>query len=373
MADAAAWLGGQAGTTARDQRRGAYSVFPRCARDALGAANRSEWFLVKGRSGSFMCRARQARRGALLFTAGRSRARGSGAERAHRSGRLHEVRVEAGLARAAPVFVLAPAGERDQHMAPCPRLPRGSGARLRSHRASACRCRAARRRAGTSPASCERLGAIRRRIHFVAVALQQRAPGYPARPDCRRRAGCDAASTSLRDRRVEGASHRSAARLAASAAAGARGTRCPGRARRCAPRRCRRASRRAAARARARCRARPARDASSAVHLRESSKSRGSSSGANADAVVAHARTRTSVADRARTVSAMRPPGSVYLAALLSRLPSTCVRRVRSPSTCSVSSGTSTVELVPLLGDQRLHRLDRARDDRRSTRDRLRD
>ena len=63
-------------------------------------------------------------------------------------GRLGEVVVEAGLARAPPVVLLAPAGDRDeQHVVAA--LLRAVRARCRSRRAAACRCRAGPPRAGT--------------------------------------------------------------------------------------------------------------------------------------------------------------------------------------------------------------------------------
>ena len=65
-----------------------------------------------------------------------------------------------------------------------------------------------------------------------------------------------------------------------------------------------------------------------------------------------------------RTLRWMRPPSLVYLAALLSRLPRICTRRVRSPRTISELGRAVDRELVAMLGDHRLQRLDGARDDR---------
>ena len=59
----------------------------------------------------------------------------------------------------------------------------------------------------------------------------------------------------------------------------------------------------------------------------------------------------------------MLPPGSVYFAALLSRLANTCVSRTLSPSTVSGSSGMSTDEPVLRGFDDRPAGLDRRRDD----------
>ena len=64
-------------------------------------------------------------------------------------------------------------------------------------------------------------------------------------------------------------------------------------------------------------------------------------------------------------VSQMRPPRSVYLAALFSRFEKTCASRVGSASTVTGSGGSVTVELVARLLDERAARLDRAGDDRR--------
>ena len=100
-----------------------------------------------------------------------------------------------------------------------------------------------------------------------------------------------------------------------------------------------------------------------AIHLREQLEQARQQLRRNADAVVPHADLDIACSRAARSAT-MRPPGSVYFAALLSRLPSTCVRRVRSPSTSSASSRHLHHELVPLLGDERLNGLDRARDDR---------
>ena len=43
-----------------------------------------------------------------------------------------------------------------------------------------------------------------------------------------------------------------------------------------------------------------------------------------------------------RTFKSMRPPGGVYLAELIKRLPTICVRRTLSPWTTSGSCGSDT-------------------------------
>lgn len=59
----------------------------------------------------------------------------------------------------------------------------------------------------------------------------------------------------------------------------------------------------------------------------------------------------------------IRPPGSVYLAALIRRSCTTCDRRVVSPLTAIPLRGTRTVKFVATLLQQRAGHLDRLRDD----------
>ena len=161
---------------------------------------------------------------------------------------------------------------------------------------------------------------------------------------CRRRPGRGARG---RRRPRRAAARAVGARRARARAAGARRTRCPCPARRCAPRSCRRAAR-PAARASVRPTPRPAvRALERAVDLREHARrSLVEHRGVDADAVVAHARPRPR-RPRAARRSAMRPPGSVYFAALLSRFENTCARRVASPSTGSGSRGSATSSAWP--------------------------
>ena len=66
----------------------------------------------------------------------------------------------------------------------------------------------------------------------------------------------------------------------------------------------------------------------------------------------------------ARVASTMWPPSPVYLAALCSRLPTTCASRTGSPRTVSSASAASISQLLALLLEQRLHGLHRRGDDR---------
>ena len=72
-----------------------------------------------------------------------------------------------------------------------------------------------------------------------------------------------------------------------------------------------------------------------ARNLREQLEDARHGFGGDADAAVAHADLGAAVV-RARGCSTMRPPSPVYLAALCSRLPTTCARRTGSPRTQSV-------------------------------------
>ena len=158
--------------------------------------------------------------------------------------RLDQVQVEAGFPRAAPVLVLAPAGQRDQRT-PCPHRPRPNRrGRPRSRSCPAGRCRAARRPGGICRGQLERLRRRRGRCaprgpmsrssmaRLSAASRCRRRPGRAGRPA----AAAGAAAARCARRRLAGS----------GPPAGARRTRCPCRARRCAPRRGRRASRPAA-------------------------------------------------------------------------------------------------------------------------------
>ena len=92
------------------------------------------------------------------------------------------------------------------------------------------------------------------------------------------------------------------------------------------------------------------------------SKMRGSMSGA---IPMPLSRTRSTAMSPSRSaVSQMRPPGSVYLAAFVSRLPTTWASRTGSASSSSDSDGRRTLNSMPLGVHERLHRLDRTGDDR---------
>ena len=74
-------------------------------------------------------------------------------EQLAQSGDLHglnQMAVEAGLFRPAPIFLPAPARQRDRARSPCPIPPGETGGPCRSRAAWACRCPAARPAAGSS-------------------------------------------------------------------------------------------------------------------------------------------------------------------------------------------------------------------------------
>ena len=69
---------------------------------------------------------------------------------------------------------------------------------------------------------------------------------------------------------------------------------------------------------------------------------------------VSATRMNTSASTRS-TVTVIRPPGSEYLAELLSRLDTICTRRVWSPVTTSGSCGTSTTKTCPCASTRGVH------------------
>ena len=111
----------------------------------------------------------------------------------------------------------------------------------------------------------------------------------------------------------------------------------------------------------------PCARSSDRVSCTNRSKTRASSSGAHARAVVAHLHHRLAVLDR-RRASVMCPPTSVYFAALLSRFANTWTMRVGSASSGSSSLRQRQRQLLPLLGDQRPADLDRLQQQRRPAR-----
>ena len=94
-----------------------------------------------------------------------------------------------------------------------------------------------------------------------------------------------------------------------------------------------------------------------------SSKMCGSSSRVDADAVVAHADHRLAVAPALERRARCAPPSSVYLAALLSRLATTCDRRAKSPRSQTGASGSRSCSWWPRALDERAARSRRVRDD----------
>ena len=112
---------------------------------------------------------------------------------------------------------------------------------------------------------------------------------------------------------------RPAAAASRAERAGGRRTRCPGRGPRCGRRRCRRASRPGCAPGSGRCPARPASGSQRPVGLGEQVEDARQHLRRDADPRVAHPHDDL-VAPRCSTASPIRPPSSVYLAALLSRL-----------------------------------------------------
>ena len=149
---------------------------------------------------------------------------------------LDQVAVEARLLRKLPVDVAAPAGERDQHHVRRRAHRGGSRARPRSRRASACRGPSARRRAGRwrlaamapSPSNAVSTSLPSRRSIIASVSAASRLSSTTRmRREVAARRAVAAATTGC-----------GASALAATASAAARRTRCPGRGRRCALRRC---------------------------------------------------------------------------------------------------------------------------------------
>ena len=149
--------------------------------------------------------------------------------------RLDQVVVEAGLPRAAPVLLLPPAGQRDEHDAARPTAARGCGGRPRSRSASACRCRAGPRRAGTPPPPRPPPGRRARCATSLPMSSQQHRQAVGRVPvvvhDQDAAPGRRGAGRRRRARRP------AAAGGGAGGPAGGRRTRCPGRGPRCAPRR----------------------------------------------------------------------------------------------------------------------------------------
>ena len=94
------------------------------------------------------------------------------------------------------------------------------------------------------------------------------------------------------------------------------------------------------------------------------SNTRDSASAGYADAGIADRDDRR-LARRDAAAIEMRPPGSVYLAALLSRFENTCARRTASPSRSNSSVGSETVEPMIRRIDQRPAGFDRVGDDGR--------
>ena len=199
----------------------------------------------------------------------------------------------------------------------------------RSRPCRACRCRAARRRGRKRVERRQRGRAVVRDAHLVRRASAAAAPRLSAASrlssTTRMRAPAASASPAPRGR---GASAR---RRPRARAAGARRTRCPCRARRCAPRPCRRAARPGCAPASGRCPGRPARARARGRPARTARR--------RAAASPARCRCRCRARDDHR-VAVLAPrrerdarrPASVYLAALLSRLASTCASRTGSAS-----------------------------------------
>ena len=284
----------------------------------------------------------------------RAAARGEDRAQLPRLDRLGEVVVEPGLARPAPVVLLAPAGERRPASSPAPHgaLADAPGHLVAVH-AAACRCRAARRRAGSAAAACDRLLA-------VVGGVRPRGPSRPQQhaPGCRRASRWSSATRTRHAARSAVAPlprrRRGLGRRRRRRPAGGRRTRCP------VPGPSLRASTRAAvqldqaaAPASGRCPGRPAsaRAAGSAcVNMLEEPRQ-------HAPAAMPMPVSRTGdahlVAAAARPSARMRPPGSVYLAALFSRLANTCASRVGSASRATGSGGRSTRQRVAGRLDQR--------------------
>ena len=180
--------------------------------------------------------------------------------------------------------------------------------------------------------------AVVRRLHQVADAA---AAAGPAPRRCRRcrRPPARALATAARPAASADAAARRLDPAGASAPSprpsGSRTTNslpCPGP--RCAPRPLRRAARRGRAPAPGRGRARPRRAPPAGAHLRELLEQPRQVGARDADAVVADADRDASPSQRAPSARCGRR-GGVYLQAFCSRLATTCVSRVGSPSTIS--------------------------------------
>ena len=243
---------------------------------------------------------------------------------------LHQVASKPASRARCRSLLLAPAGDRDQHAS---RAVAGVGAQapreLVAVAASAGRCRGS---ATSGRNSSRRPRAPRRRR--ARRARRCRSAAQDQREAVREvlvvvdDAGCGGRRPSRAPAR--GVARRLTARARASGrrtmncAAAGPGPRC---APRCVPAvQLDQAAREREADAEARLRA-----LERAVGLREHVEDAAASSRRDADAVVAHAH-HDVARRRAPRASSMRPPGSVYLAALLSRLENTCARRVASPS-----------------------------------------
>ena len=240
--------------------------------------------------------------------------------------RLDHVGVEAGLVRSLAVLFLPPAGQRDEHQLLRPTAVPGCAGTPRSRSASAGRCPAARRRAGTRSAAstastpswaCVRLVAARSRSSIASdsapssvVVHDQDAVADPRSSARSSAAGAIVAEASASDRQAHDELAPAAEPLAARLDRAAVHLHQPLHQRQAD--------------------AQPvARPLQRRVHLREHLEEAGKLFGGDADAGVPHANDRL-VAFAASTVSQMWPPRSVYLHALFSRLPITCASRAGS-------------------------------------------